>query len=170
MNILLQPNKLNKKAVSEMVGYVLLIIIAVGLSVLVFQFILVYIPKGESPECKKDINLIIQDYSCADSKLSLILLNKGLFRTDVAYIRFGDKDKKVLPLINDPNDRSNFGRANNFYLNGGLNPGESFNYTYSIKNGTGIFRVEVQAGILDNRTSQPVPCKQAVVSQLIECK
>jgi hypothetical protein len=169
MKGLLQKISLNKKGVSEMVGYVLLVIIAIGISIAVFQFLRIYIPKGENPQCNQDISLIVQEYKCDfnEGKITLSLLNKGLFKVEVAYIRFGESNKKILPLINDP---LKVGTANSFYLNGGLNPGSIFSSEYLVViEEPGTYKLEVQAGVIDNSTSQAIPCKNAVITQLVEC-
>ncbi len=87
----------DKKGVSEMVGYVLLIVIAVTLSALVYSFLRLYVP-GESPKCQESINLIVKDYSCSNGQLNITLQNKGLFTVDGAYVRFGEAGQKVKPL------------------------------------------------------------------------
>jgi hypothetical protein len=99
MRGLLQQTKYsNKRAVSEMVSYVLLVVIAVGLSIAVYAYLKVFIPKGEKPECKEDIQLIVQDYTCTATlgkELSVTLYNKGLFRVNAVYLRLGPDGKKV---------------------------------------------------------------------------
>src|SRR3989338_162195 len=96
----------NKKGVSEMVAYVLLIVIAVGLSILVYAYIKLYASGGTTQECKSDINLVIQDYTCENGQLVLTLVNKGLFDIDAAYVRLGAANKKILPWINDPSQNT----------------------------------------------------------------
>jgi hypothetical protein len=96
MRGLLQQTK-NKKAVSEMVSYVLLVVIAVGLSIAVYAYLKVFIPKGEKPQCNEDIQLTVQDYTCNNQTkmLSVTLYNKGLFRVNAVYLRLSKEGTKV---------------------------------------------------------------------------
>jgi len=92
---------MNKKGLSEMVGYVLLIVIAVSLSVIVYSWIKGQLP-GETEECPEGVSLIISDYHClTDNRgeiLKLELENKGLFNIDGFYIR-GAETLEDLPII-----------------------------------------------------------------------
>ena len=101
-NLLLQ----DKKGVSLMIGYVLLIIIAVSLSIAVFTFLKLYVPPG-SPECPKEVKLTIEDYSCEENppssgeyEINLTLANKGLFRIYGVYIKLGQPGRIYKTLIN----------------------------------------------------------------------
>jgi len=156
----------NKKAVSEMVGYVLLIVIAVGLSVAVYSFLRIYVPK-EKPACEESINLIVQDYSCsvAQNNLTLTLSNKGLFKVNAAFIRLGLETQKVKPQIN----------KNNFYIYGpdgklGLNPGESFTSVYipaaAVKSGIN-YGLEIEPAQVSGNTL--IACENSIITQTITC-
>ena len=150
---------MNKKALSEIVGYTILIVIAISLSALVYSFLRLYIPK-EQVTCEEDIKLIIQDYSCADNVLNLTITNKGLFKADIAYVRFGDESIKT--------------RINNLSLSGelyGLNPGDPpFKSRYDVTNlvsGPGEYELELQPAIIVNK--QITVCENAIVTQPITC-
>jgi len=81
----------NKKGLSEVVGYVLLIGVAVSLSVLVYYFIQSYLPKPIS-ECPEGVSIVIQDYSCSTDKneFNLTVQNKGLFDIDGFILKASD--------------------------------------------------------------------------------
>lgn len=92
MRHLLQLN--NKKGVSLVISYVLLITIAVSLSILVYNWLRFYIEPGEVKECKQGISVVIQDYEClvADGgSLNLTLKNKGLFNIDGFVLKVNDR-------------------------------------------------------------------------------
>jgi energy-converting hydrogenase Eha subunit A len=46
-----------------MVGYVILIIIAIAVSILVYAFLKVWVPK-DKPECLNDVTLIVEKKEC----------------------------------------------------------------------------------------------------------
>lgn len=84
----------NKKAVSEVVSYVLLVIVALVLSALVYAFLQLYVPK-EKPECKNGINIVIENADCVNNKVSLTLQNRGLFSIDRVFIKMGKAESRV---------------------------------------------------------------------------
>jgi FlaG/FlaF family flagellin (archaellin) len=159
----------NKKAVSEVVGYTLLIIIALGLSVMVYSFLKVYLPK-ETAQCEEDITLIVQEAACsysqAYSELNITLINKGLFKVDAAYVRLGNLSQKVKTQINK-NHTELYGSNNAV----GLNPGEKFSTSYNATSAVervGSYVLEIQPAVYQGR--RIVLCDRAIITQPIECK
>ncbi|HLF53627.1 MAG TPA: hypothetical protein VI544_00440 [Candidatus Nanoarchaeia archaeon] len=154
----------NKKALSEIVGYTILIVIAISLSLMVYSFLRLYVPK-EQPSCNEDIVLILQDYACSSAakQLNITITNKGLFKATAAYVRLGDESQKIRPQINN----------NSFLLYGpentlGLNPGESSQSSYQIENlAQGNYNLEIQPVVIQNK--QLIVCEKAVIVQPIQC-
>jgi len=154
----------NKKGISEIVSYVLLVLIAISLSTFVFIYIKAYIPK-EKPECTQDINLIIQDYSCSAIQINITLLNKGLFSVDASYVRIGPVGSRVKQLIN-PNDLF-FG-----VIEGqkGLIPGKALSKIYLSQNiKSGVNEIEVQPAVFTGKGDELALCDKAVITQTINC-
>lgn len=153
-----------KKAVSEMVAYMFLVVIAVGLSVLVFAYLRTYVPK-EQPECKEGISLVVQNYSCSviGHNLSLTISNKGRFSVDAAYIRIAIEGKKVRSWVNKNNSE--------FYFVPVLAPGNKSSGIYNIVNVTqpGIikYELEIQPALLVK--DKVAACSNAIVIQSITC-
>lgn len=97
---------MQKKGVSEVVSYAMLILIAVILAIMVFAYLKLYVPK-EKPECKEGIDLIIENYGCtvglsnpAKDQINLTLQNRGRFTVDKVYIRIGKKDRQFKEDVN----------------------------------------------------------------------
>ena len=96
----------NKKGLSEVVSYVLLIVVAISISAGVYVWMKNYIPK-DTFECPEDLALIISDYSCyeavnggvTENKLSVTLENAGLFSVSGFGLR-ASNDPDSLPIIN----------------------------------------------------------------------
>ncbi len=82
----MKNKKKSKKAVSIMVSYVLLIIIAITLSILIYTWLKKQVPK-EVEECEIDVSLIMQEYSCDNNQFSVNIKNQGFFSVDGLYIR-----------------------------------------------------------------------------------
>jgi len=71
----------DKRAVSEIVAYVILITIALGLATLVYTWLQFQAKLPGDQECPDDVALIIKSavYTCGANQLDLTLQNKGLF-------------------------------------------------------------------------------------------
>lgn len=161
MKGIFQPHK---KGVSEIISYSLLIVIAVIVSVLVYSFLKLYIPKNQ-PECLDDVSLMIQDYTCTPSPtntLSVTLLNNGRFNVDAAYIRIGKPGRTTKTWINKDEGFT--------FAPPGLIPGKpeirTFN-SLSIPLVTGDI-LEVQPSIIDKKTGKFAACEN-IVQQTITC-
>lgn len=158
--------KKNRRAVSEIVSYTLLIIIAIGLSVAVYSYLKVYAPK-EKVECNEDIFAIIKSADCSFSSLSstlnITIQNKGLFNISSVYIRIGSESRTTKYLIgNNPTTLVN-----------PLAPGAEITLTKTLPaevvSGTGTYSISIQpATKSDNK--QIVLCSNAIISQPIDCK
>lgn len=89
----------NKRALSEMVSYVILIVVALGLAAGVYGWMKIYIPDGEKESCPTDSAISINDYSCDNvSKIiSITLKNNGLFSIDGFFIKGSNSSES--PII-----------------------------------------------------------------------
>jgi len=167
-----------------MVGYVLLVVIAVGLSAAVFSFLKVYVPK-EKPECSPDISLIVQSIEkCTINGDKIILdniklTNKGLFKVPAVYIRLAPESKKIRQQINPDIDDFYLNDYNNDPENGGLNPGETETFlqliTDRVKNPDGgdpqpgEYIIEIQPVTFSDEFPDPIACTKAVITQSVQC-
>ncbi|MFA5019672.1 MAG: archaellin/type IV pilin N-terminal domain-containing protein [Candidatus Pacearchaeota archaeon] len=90
---------LNKKGISEVVSYVLLIVVVVSISVLVYGWLRTQIPQIKQ-ECPDDVSLFVKGYNCDANanKITITFQNKGLFQIDGAYVRISNKENAV-PII-----------------------------------------------------------------------
>ena len=168
----------NKKGVSEVVGYVLLIAVAVSISFLVYSYLKLYVPK-EIPKCQEEVSLIVYNYTCANQQLALTLQNKGFFSIDGAFIRYGSSESKI--KTTNLNNISVSGKDYNCILfndlqcaslgpliiaGQGLKPGETL--TRIFKNSalqTG--EIEIEPVILES--NKQVLCEEATIRQPINC-
>jgi hypothetical protein len=74
--------KKNRKGISEMVGYILLITIGIAMSIIVFTWLKGYVP-SEAVECSEGVSVFIKSYTydCTPNaeKLTIELKNNGRF-------------------------------------------------------------------------------------------
>ncbi len=70
----------NKKGLSIMIGYVLLVVIAIVMSLVVYQWIKTYVPKG-GQECVDGVSIFLKDviYNCSTGRLNITFKNNGRF-------------------------------------------------------------------------------------------
>jgi len=83
----------NKKAVSEIVSYVLLISITFAISGIVYSWLVFYVTPGEEIKCDDGVSLTIRnyEYNCSTKQLNLTLQNRGLFNFDGYIIRVNNQ-------------------------------------------------------------------------------
>ena len=165
----------SKRGDSTVVGYVLLIVLAVGMAAAVYSYLKFYVPKDQ-PKCPDDVSLIIQNISCSASegKFYITLTNKGLFTVQGAYIKVGESNKVYKTTINCPNP-NNLAFANcSLYFNDGLsfiplNPGEFWSKTFSYNLGQGQRDVEVEPIVFVGNNNTRVLCENSVIARTVEC-
>jgi hypothetical protein len=156
---------MNKKALSEVVGYVLLIIIGISIASIVGMWLRYQVPEDNSQKvCPEDSSIIVSDYNCAMQSgnirtINITLKNKGYFIVDGFTIKVGTS-------INDKIGTYNLGNGSSGYdsiWGQRLVPEQIYNYVYSLENNaydenrnvvhlssTGIYLIEVQPFTLYN--------------------
>lgn len=85
----------DKKGISEVIGYILLISIAVAMSVIVYAWLRSYVPK-ETLECPSDVSLMIKDIKCAEGIIDMTLRNNGKFSVYAYTIKFSKDASKSI--------------------------------------------------------------------------
>src|SRR3989344_8761483 len=132
----------NKKADSQMVSYVLLVVIAISLSAAVFAFLKLYVP-SDREKCPDDVSVIIEEVICSQGKLNLAISNRGLFNVSMLFVRMGEESRTVRTQINNKTE----------LLPEPLAPGQTNKYLFNIPTrfSTGTYIVEVQPAILSEK-------------------
>ena len=83
----INPKRKNKKALSVMVGYVLLITFAIILSGIVYTYLKSYVPR-DAIECPEDTSIYIKELTCPSANtLNLTIKNTGKFNIAGFFIR-----------------------------------------------------------------------------------
>ncbi len=89
--------KNNKKGLSEIIGYVLLIVIAISLSLLVYTWLKNQVPR-ETAACPENLALSIQNYDCIENslgeidKIKVSVKNNGLFDINGFLARYSGRE------------------------------------------------------------------------------
>ena len=109
----------DRRGVSLIVAYAILITIAIALSVLVYNWLKFYVDETPDVSCPEDVKIVIKDYNCdIVNRLNISLQNKGLFTIDGFFLRVNNR----------------VGAENGFYIlnqsGSQLKPGESEDYFF----------------------------------------
>lgn len=91
----------SKKAVSPIIGYVLLVAFGLALSVIVFSWLKSYVSEGEVLNCEEGTSLVIFDFECKvlapeQKYLELTIKNNGRFNVSGFIVRsHNDTEAKI---------------------------------------------------------------------------
>jgi len=163
----------DKKALSIMIGYVLLIVIAIIISTFVYVWLKSYVPR-ESIECPEGVSVFIEDIEYVKtwdiSQLNLTLKNNGLFDIDGYFIHATDAPNQELATI----DLSKYGGGKGGVILFGaktFKPGESRGTKFDFTNAPfeTIYSIEVipiRFEIIDNK-QRLASCGNAKVKETI---
>ncbi len=155
----------NKKGVSEIVSYTLLIVIAIGLSIIVFLFLKVYVFKGQAPQCPPDVSLSLTEESCSvgnPGSLQFTITNKGFFTVNGFYLRFRQPGRKIENLIPLKD------QFKTFLEEDGLSPGDPQPFSIPVQVSAGQdYTLEVQP-VVYNEKNEPAVC-EAIVTKTVTC-
>ena len=159
----------NQKGVSIMMGYVILIIIAISLSIATFAYLKLYLPKNQ-PKCYEGVAISIDYVKCVDDNsdgifnVSLNLTNRGLFNINSVFIRIGEPGRLYKKFLNEEVIESTFSNLPENILK----PDQTWNspiYDYSSSDGVKELEIEPLLFI----EGKPALCENAVVTKNVQC-
>lgn len=132
---------MNKKSVSEMIAYVLLVVIAISVSVIVYSFLRAYIPR-EPEKCPDDVSLIIQDYSCLDDIFTLTIKNQGLHSVDGMYVYISNQSG--VPVVFPLEEKVPHGVSGEVFFPSRLNASDSMNLYFNYSKYNDITKISIK--------------------------
>lgn len=156
---------MNKKGVSVIVGYVLLITIGVALSVLVYTWLRGYVDEDPVGVCPDETSLVLQDYSCVNDgelKLRLTLKNKGKFSIDGFVVRVNDDPRRDFGIYEIADEIVEIKPGEFVYPESVENKGYSVEYKFSDA-GDGVTQInviDIQPYVLDENTDEQLNCNR----------
>lgn len=165
----------NKRAVSPMIAYVLLIVIGISVAFLVYQWLKLQIP-AQSEKCSEDVRIIIKSYECNEQKkINLIFQNKGLFNIEGVYVRYSDKSDGVpaqgLIPIGSSNSLTNPDRGFLYFgvgIPNPLPPDKTYNQTFDYGTLGVIQKIQVQPFVLSDE-NKIILCSGNTITDKIKC-
>jgi len=156
----------DKRGISLMISYVLLIVIALTLAAGIFAWLKLYVPQEDAVSCPSDTSISIKTHDCVSlapeltyNSLDLEIENRGLFNIENFFIRLSNEEGKLpTTLPSDTVFNLDYGTLvdGKFQLTMPLAPGQTIDIR--VPYGTGspndeinnIERVQIQPFILDN--------------------
>jgi len=150
------------RGVSEMVAYVLLIVIVLAVGAMVYSWIIFNLPK-DTKSCPDDLSLIIKDYTCNNSVLNLVVQNKGLFDISGFYIRANNESARLRTImLKEVGSRDEDGRVKFLSkLESGKEYKSLFEYSGNITS------LEVEPFIISDK--KIVLCDKSIATQDLSC-
>lgn len=153
--------KNDKRAITELLAYVLLIGLAITLSILVYNWLRFYVMPYEARACPDGISLIVQEYSCSAGNISITVKNKGLFKIDGYLVKVNNETDyagkpKGLPVH----------LLDTVSLQIPLNPSETYSKEWPYKDDyTRIVEIEIEPYRMQE--NKLVYCDKAIIKQTI---
>ena len=163
--------RVNKRGVSEIVSYVLLISITFIIAGMVYSWLTFYVTPGKETKCEEGVSLTLRSYyyNCTTKALNLTLQNRGLFDIDGYIIRVGNQSNSEIGVYS-LNKTGKILNTSEVYVDIYVNSShlDSISTTSNIqKNVTGnISFIEIQPYEIQDEST--VFC-ESVVKQKMEC-
>lgn len=169
--------QLTKRGESTILGYVLLIVLAIGMAGAVYAYLKFQLPQ-QQPTCPQGVSISVAAMNCSQGSFQITLHNRGLFSVNGSYIKIGEQDRVYKELVNCPGPEQHaplcqiyFNTGPSAYVPQPLQPGASWTASFPY---TGVGPREVQIEPLVIVPDVPaernqVLCNEAVISTVVQC-
>jgi len=171
----------SKKGISIMIGYILLIGIAVTVSIFVYGYLKTYIPK-DGWKCPSEVSVFLSDKECIGDYLSITIKNNGRFSIGGYFIRVTNESEeiatvdlsdKLLELEGDGGVKVRNAVVFEAKSSNVLEPGESWTNLFEIGDlGLGnSFKIEIIPLRFqeEEEKTRLIVCGEAKISEQVEC-
>lgn len=159
--------EINKRGVSEIVAYVILMLIVLAIGSLVYSWTISNIPK-DNEKCSEGLSLMIKEYNCSRDLLNVNIKNNGLFDVDGFYVKAGNDStgRRIIELTEIRGEKGKIifkqeGKKTK------LGPEQTANINFSYEGYNTITEIEIEPFIIGSK--EPILCDGAIVSQKINC-
>ncbi|MFA5258992.1 MAG: hypothetical protein WC979_08230 [Candidatus Pacearchaeota archaeon] len=167
----------NKRGLSEMISYVLLIAIAIGISTGVFVWLKSYTNVTPVVDCEEGTSVLLESYTCeCEHELCLMTLNiknNGRFNVSGIILTISeDAKREPTDYLIQRKDLERKLKPGITYFDSQLNPGSSaavefFNTNQKDEAVSSIPLIKIQPIITLNKNR--VVCQNSIIKQPIDC-
>jgi len=164
----------DKKAVSLMLSYVLLVLIALAVGTLIYFWMkdVIFSP-GET--CPEGVSLIIRDVSCSGGQITITIANKGTFNVHGIIVR-GSDDPEIAPIINLKSIDSKITVAETLNMftdvsgnSDPLEPNEEGEYTFDYSTVLPGPPVKITIGAIRTQEEETLVCERTFITRNVDC-
>lgn len=172
--------KKNKKGVSLMLSYVILIAITVSLSIAVFAWLRVVSNISPIVACEEETSVFVADYECKNNYFALNIKNNGRFNVEGFILNVGNDPLKtsttnLIPLEEDKISREGF-----YLFQPVLIPGNNIIAIFSNTEKTAsgeikqidfeeIKNIKIQPFIIDKKSRETILCESIIKQKIDNC-
>lgn len=160
----------NKRAVSEVVAYVLLIVISLSIAGMIYAWLRFYVP-GPEQKCPDNVAIVIKNDLCnvVENSINITIQNKGLFNVSGFYI-YMSNETGALPIL-EPTFKSSsrpLSSSERGYIlfESPLPPDEEFDIVLSYSLNNRIEEIEIEPFRWQDK--KVVLCKDAIIREKVQ--
>ncbi len=155
----------NRRGISEMVGYALLIATALSLSLLVYAWLKSYVP-GPVESCPDDVALVLADVVCDPTRkvVNLTLQNKGLFTVHGFYLKASNSSGIPIWILKNATNSEDL----DVVRTGDFKPNERQRWSFSYAHINRITRIEIEP-FVGNDENEDLLCTKAAITEEVNC-
>lgn len=186
--MLLQANnklKRDKKGISEVIGYILLVAVSITISILVYQWLSTYVPK-QTLACDEGTSFFVKDFSydCINQRLNITIENNGKFsiegyyihasnNTDTSQLATIDLSQRILDKYGKLDTTKIYGNSVIFLetVDNDLSPSTTRMHYFNVTGYGKLTKIELIPTRIQNVESKRmlVTCTDAKITELITC-
>lgn len=179
MQMILKTKTKNKKGLSIIIGYILLIGISISMSILVYQWLKTYVPK-DAIKCSEGTSLFIKEiiYDCTNSRLDITTKNNGKFNIDGYFIHASNKEgEEQLATIDISKSITSGGKKEgssvrfNLLEENSLNPEDTNIASFNVAEYGTLYKIEIipiRIQEIENK-KRVVSCGDAKIQEVLTC-
>src|SRR3989344_2961147 len=169
----------HKKAVSVIIGYVMLVSFVIVLGIIVYSWMKTYVPKDEL-NCPDGTSIFIKSYECSSNTLTLHLSNNGKSKIGASFIyvtNLPQKELATIALSRNTTDELSIIRPTGIKFSGLesgnlLKPNDEETEIYDLTGLDAIYSVEILPIRWQEEKNKLrlVSCKDVKIKESIQCK
>jgi len=167
---------IGKKAVSELIGVVLMISMAIVMAGMVYGFMKFYVQKPIPEDlCPDGVSIIISDYKCLENSMmiNITFKNQGRFDINQVLIKINNESGKpaVYPLFEMKLQDGEFIEIPFIYVpfSEALFSGEEETKTFSYEKYSKIEIIEIEPTKGTDKYGRPILCQKAITTIPVKC-